>query len=512
MKNIFKLICCLLIASNSFGAVEKLRGTLSKKGDVVYFSTNGDIKVVKMEKKFQYALDKVMVNSPEYIFEFEGTVDGDDLITSKVPTVYAGVRDLRGFFHKDSEGNLLIDDQPVRYGRTKVIYNDSFDNISKRHYLNKDVTTQGYLDGDTFVINAIIEDHLISADSQNVFIAPEEFNKKPSKFITEKMPLNKYSQAKNPFRGVVFNKKNYEVEPGESVLVITLSGRQGDAPGASAGHFTIGMGEVQDDMTIKGEVFNFYFVGEKEVLAGNTDLVSYFGHLIQGQQNYRPTYTLYAYGVDKKKLRQVRDSLEKENHKVRTLEGLKITPGYNCTTTSTNELKEVDIYGNHKNFFNSIFDSQNISYINPFSYGSRNTDGKGTVGLIRTLSYALSEDPQHYIPRAAFESFAINFAKKRKNKKMGIKRVDYIFIPQTPSKRQVGGISYDDPIKEGKKVLEYEKKRSNRRKSEKEARATLVNPDATQDEIAKAKEVNQNEVSWEEDQKMVREFLYNTID
>jgi hypothetical protein len=512
MKNIFKLICCLLIASSSFGSIQKLRGTLSEKDGVVYFSSNGESKIVKMDKKFQFALDRVMVNSPNYIFEFEGIIEGDSLVTSKVPTVYGGVSDLRGFFHKDSEGNLRIDDQLVRYGRTKVIYSDSFDEHSKNHYLNKQVTTQGFFENGTFVINAILEDNLLSASSDNAFIAPGAFNESPADFITEKMPLNKYSQGKDPFRGVVYNKKNYEVTPGESVLIVTLSGRQGDAPGSAAGHYTIGMGEVQDDMTIKGEVFNFYFVGPKEVLAGNTDLVSYFGHLIQGQQNYRPTYTLYAYGVDKKKLRQVRDRLEKENHKVRTVEGLKITPGYNCTTTSTNELKEIGIYGNHKNFFNSVFDVQNISYINPFSYGSRNTDGKGTLGMVRTLSYALSEDPQHYIPRAAFESFAINFAKKRKAKKMGIKRVDYVFIPQTPSKRQVGGISYDDPIKEGKKVLDFDKARSKRRDNEKKARSILKNPDSTQDELVWAREINENELSWEEDQKMVREFLYNTID
>lgn len=512
MKNIFKLICCLLIASSSFGATQKHRGTLSKKNDVIYFSTKGETKIVKMDKRFQFALDKVMVNSPNYIFEFEGSIEGDDLVTSKVPTVYGGESDLRGIFHKDSEGNLRIDDQLVRYGRTKVVYSDSFDNISKDYYLNKSVTTQGVYENDIFVINAILEDNLISATPINDYIAPEGFDKDPSEFITEKMPLNKYSQGKNPFRGVVFNKNNYEVTPGESVLIVTLSGRQGDAPGASAGHYTIGMGEVQDDMTIKGEVFNFYFVGPKEVLAGNTDLVSYFGHLIQGQQNYRPTYTLYAYGVDKKKLRQVRDRLEKENHKVRTEKGLKITPGYNCTTTSVYELSEIGIYGNHKNFFNSIFDAQNISYINPFSYGSRNTDGKGTIGIIRTLSYALSEDPQDYIPRAAFESYAINFSKKSKAKKMGIKRVDYVFIPQTPSKRQVGGISYDDPIKEGKKVLDYDKKRSKRIKLEKKARQTLVDINSSEDELVWARRMIQNEVSWEEDQKMVREFLYNTID
>lgn len=503
------LIALVLIVSTQ-AQVQKLRGTLAKEGEVTFLKSNDNRYIVDIRDEFKFALDEVVLNSPSYIFEFEGEVIDGTLHTSKVPTIFGGVKDIAGFFYRDSEGQLKIGETKVRYGRTKIIYQDSFDDKSKNYYLDKEVTAQGFYDNDTFVINALIERDLISA--KNTFRASEEFEKSPKDFIIEKMPLNKFSQSKTPFKGTIYKKSNYEVEVGESVLIVTLSGRQGDAPGAAAGHFTVGMGEVQDDFSIKGEVFNFYFVGPKEVLAGNTDLISYFGHLIQGQQNYRPTYTLYAYGVDKKKLRQVRDALEVENHKVRTLEGLKITPGYNCTTTSTNALKEVGIYGNHKNFFNSLFDVQNLSYLNPFSYGARKSDGEGTMGLIRTVSYSLKEDPQHYIPRAAFESFVENFSKKSKTKKMGIKKVDYIFIPQTPSNRQLGGISYDDPIKEGKKVLDFDKARSIRRENEKKAKVIVANINSSEDELVWAREILENEVSWREDQKLVREFLYNTID
>ncbi|WP_127717205.1 hypothetical protein [Halobacteriovorax sp. HLS] len=512
MKNIFKAALILSIFASASSYAENFRGRLSKKNDKTYFETEGQSLIVEIDKRFKYALDDVVVNSPGYIFEFEGEVIDGSLHTSKVPTIFAGTKDLNGHFTKDSSGQLFINEQKVKFGRTKVIYNDSFDKFSKEYYLNKDVVTQGHYEDDTFVINAIVEKGLISAEAQNQYPPSEEFSKDPEEFILKKMPLNKYSQSSTPFRGTIINKKNYDVEVGESVLIITLSGRQGDAPGSAAGHFTVGMGEVQEDMSIKGEVFNFYFVGPKEVLAGNTDLTSYFGHLIQGQQNYRPTYTLYAYGVDKKKLRSVRDQLEKENHKVRTVKGLEITPGYNCTTTSTNELKKIGIVGNHQNILRSIFDVQNISYINPFSYGARNSNGQGTLGMIRTLSYTLSEDPENYIPRAAFESFVKNFSRKSQIKKMGIKKVDYVFIPQTKSKRQVGGISYDDPIKEGKKVLDFDKLRSARIENERKAREILNNSTSTEEEILWAREISENEVSWEEDQKMVREFLYNTID
>jgi hypothetical protein len=510
MKYQSKLLLCLLFVFNAFAAQDSLRGTLSSEEGQTFLTSNGQKYSVHMTEEFKYALDKVVINSPNYIFELEGEIRGEEIHTSKVPTIYGGEEDLSGFLHRDEFGQLKIDDQPVRYGRTKVIYQDSFDQNSKDYYVDKFVTTQGQFEDGEFVINAIIEKDLLSASSD--YSAPEEFNKSPKDFIIDKMPLNKYSQAKDPFNGTLYSKKNYSVTPGESVLIVTLSGRQGDAPGSAAGHFTVGMGEVQDDLSIKGEVFNFYFVGPKEVLAGNTDLVSYFGHLIQGQQNYRPTYTLFAYGVDKNKLRSVRDELEKENHKVRTKEGLKITPGYNCTTTSTNALRDIGIYGNHKNFFSSLLDVQNLSYLNPFSYGARNSDGEGTLGMIRTVSYTLKEDPQHYIPRPAFESFVENFSRKSKAKKMGIKRVDYVYIPQTPSKRQVGGISYDDPIKEGKKVLDFDKKRNERRNNEKKAKEIIANSNSSEDQLVWARDILKNEVSWEEDQKLVREFLYNTID
>ncbi len=488
-----------------------LRGQIHKENDSIFFKSSDGVREIVMDKKFLFTLDKVVVNSPEYIFEIEGEVSDSQIITHKVPTIFAGTSSLSGYLHIDNDGELRIDEQLIKFGRTKVIYKNSFDNISKSSYLDRDVTAQGsYKDG-VFYINAILDDKLISATIDHSYPAPKEFSKNPRDFIINEMAKNKFSQLKNSFKGVLFQKKNYQVEVGESVLIITLSGRQGDSPGSAGGHFTVGMGEVMEDMTIKGEVSNFYFKGPKEVLAGNTDLVSYFGHLIQGQVNYRPTYTLFAYGVDKKKLREVRDDLERENHKVRTDPELNITPGYNCATTSTKALNKVGVYGNHRNALSSIFDIQNFSYLNPFSYGARHTDGQGTMGTIRTVSYALSEDPENYVPRAAFNSYVENFSSSKMNKKMGIKKVDYIFIPQVPSLRQVGGMSYDEPIGEGKKVVDYSKARSKRIKMEEQARAILQDSNASEDELVWAREIRETEVSWKEDQKMVREFFDRTI-
>lgn len=455
----------LFFSVNSFSAL--VIGSLSQneKGEIILSSKEAGkevSRIVQMDDKFKYTLDSKMLNSPDYLLEFEGEIKGDYLITSKTPTIVAGELKLRGVLQLDSNGELSLAGTRAVFGRTKPIYGIPFDEMSKSSFVNREIEAVGRMENGVFVISALIEKDLLSVNGPTNYPAPAEFKIDPLSFILEKMPLNKNSQRKNPFSGIVFNKKGYTPAPGESVLIITLSGRQGDAPGASAGHFAIGGGVVAEDLSIKGETYNFYFEGPKEVLAGNTDLVSYFGHLIQGQQNYRPTYTLYAYGIKPKDLRIVRDLYEKELHKVRTEKGLEITPGYNCTTTSNYVLREVGIYGKHHNLGKRMLDLQNTGYINPLSWWANNATAEGTVGSLRVLSYVTTRDPEHYVPRSALESFAKNFSSKRWNKRKGIKRVDYIFIPQTPSRRQVGGMSYDQPIKEGKRIVEYSNKRKER--------------------------------------------------
>ncbi|MFT6071339.1 MAG: hypothetical protein ACJAT2_000521 [Bacteriovoracaceae bacterium] len=465
MNNSSLVLLGLLLSAQAFGAT--LIGSLSEseKGEVILSSLEkgGPIsRVLLMDDKFKYTLDSKMLNSPGYLLQFEGEIEGDHFITSKTPTIVAGDMKLIGLLKRSPEGELSINGTRVTYGRTKPIYGIPFDETSKGSFVDKEVEAQGQIINGVFVINAIIEKDLLSVKGPDNYPAPASFKADPLNFILKEMPKNINSQRVNPFSGIVYNKKGYTPTPGEGVLIITLSGRQGDSPGASAGHFAIGGGVVAEDLSIKGETYNFYFEGPKEVLAGNTDLVSYFGHLIQGQQNYRPTFTLYAYGVSKEDLRKVRDLYERELHKVRTVKGLEITPGYNCTTTSNYVLREIGIHGAHHNLGNRMLDFQNVGYINPLSWWANNTSGEGTVGGLRVLSYVSTRDPEHYVPRATLESFAKNFSNKRWNKRKGIKRVDYVFIPQTPSRRQVGGMSYDSPIKEGKRIVDYSNERGER--------------------------------------------------
>ncbi|MCP4915253.1 MAG: hypothetical protein GY909_19185 [Oligoflexia bacterium] len=508
------LVCALSLMSLAVLAQPvTLTGVLSQNEDKFFlknFSKVGPQNVeIKMHKDFIYTLDEKMVNSPNYMLQFEGDLEGNILSTEKTPTIVGGSVEVSGVFKEDN-GNYFVGDQVASFGRTKPIYGIPFDNESKMSYVGKEVIAQGEyveVNGEkVFSINAIVEKDIFKVESE-VFKAPEAFDKDPKKFILEEMPKNVNSQSRVPFKGVMASKKGYTPEAGESVLVITVSGRQGDDPGASAGHFAIGGGVVNEEGMIDGETYNFYFEGPKEVLAGNTDLVSYFGHLIQGQQNYRPTYTLFAYGIDKKELRKVRDLYEKELHKVRTEKGLKITPGYNCTTTSNYVLRDIGIYGNNHNLGRRIFDVQNIGYINPFSWFANRANNESFAAKPRIISYVSTRDKEHYIPRPAFESYVKNFSSKRWRKRKGIKRVDFLFIPQTPSARQVGGISYNDPISEGNKIISFANKRdAERMKDIKRAQEILLNQDA-----ADKADIDWAREYWAQDQAEVKELL-NTID
>jgi hypothetical protein len=289
------------------------------------------------------------------------------------------------------------------------------------------------------------------------------------------MPKNKNSQSRRPYRGNVIKHKNTRVLPGDPVFIITFSGRQGDAPDTVAGHFAIGMGEVDNNLEVKGELFNFYFDGPKEVPAGNTDLTSYFGHLIQGQNNYRPTYTVLVYGKTKKELKSVRDALEKDLHRVRTERGLGITPMYNCSTTAFRTLRSIDITGAHEH---RRFNPKRLIF--PRKKPALDS------GLFTQLIYGLRSDYATFIPRRTFESLVKNITKR--SKEMGITRMDYIFLPQYKSKRPVGGVSVGGL---SQTVLFYGVSgfRALQIKKFEKAVLTLEDPKATKRDIIKAKKI-----------------------
>ena len=481
------------------------RGTLFKRNGAPMAKishNNNQVEVhLQASKKHQKYLDKVLLNRPDYIFELDGELNKTNLTLSKMPSIVGGLIDIKGHLTK-SDDQLYINGMKAKFGRTKVIYRDKFDEKSEQYFINKKVHIQGQMEEDTLVINAIILDDLLSASENNEYPPVSEFQENPLKYVLKEMPKNENSQKRIPFRGVLKKNSNYTAAPGDNYLFVTYSGRQGDDPGAAAGHFALGMGTVNDDLSLKGETFNFYFTGPKEVLASNTGLVSYFGHLIQGQVNYRPTYSLIAYGKSKKELLKLRDLYEDQLHRVRTEEGLTITQVYNCVTTSLKALKKVGIKGASQYFWAQLFDIQNLAL--PLAVIPKPRPIKDE-SVIRVASYAARKDPQLYVPRQAFEDLAKSLVKK--SKKFGIDRVDYVFMPQTESNRPVGGIGYNDVFKEATKILKFRDKRAKRIKNEEWAKKVVANTNSSTSELSRAKDILANAISQKKDQEQIDEVL-----
>jgi hypothetical protein len=215
-------------------------------------------------------------------------------------------------------------------------------------------------------------------------------------------------------------------------------------------------------MSLRAEVSNAYVTNEKDILSGNTSLTSYYSHLVQGQNNYRPTYTLIVYGIDKAKLKQFRDALEASHIDFREKE-LEITPQFNCTTETVKALKAAGIEGDYLQFDNHLKKAISSPL---YLFG----------GMGKTLNFALGNDASRFHPRPAFESFVRAFESEKYRKKLGVTRVDYVFYNQLKSNRPVGGMALGEPFRAGtfKKYYEEFEKNETTKLSKKELSEKLI--------------------------------------
>lgn len=451
-----RLSCSVLLGlflglTHNIYASNNYQGTLAfEKDNIILKTDNADYSINTSDKLLLGRIKSHVRDN--YYFSFKGVEHGNELIIKDTPTIIGDIQSITGTLEYNLVSGYSIDNVPAKFGRTKPIYDVPFDEESMKSYLGKNIKAQGhYDDNNAFVINSILENNLFVAGETELTPENQEhnaFNKNPYKYILKEMPKNNNSQNGKAFRGIVHQDKNYNVAPGEKVLIITLSGRQGDFVGAAGGHFAFGSGTVLDDenLSIDGQIHNFYFTGEKEVLAGNTKLNNYYGHIIQGQQNYRPTYTLLLYGVDANDLKKAKEAVETDLEKVRTVPGLEISQYYNCVTSSLDALEGIGLSPIIK----------------------RNNQEEGHKQLMKLalkhpskfldIAYVLTTFKERFIPRNAFEGFLKVLKNGDKRKRLGIKRIDYVFIPQTPSARAVGGISYNDFF-EGMKVIKNKDKK-----------------------------------------------------
>lgn len=362
----------------------------------------------------------VQSNGRPYAYEFKGTIKGQEFHLDQVPTNIPGPVELRGVLTVE-DGQYQLAGKRARFGYVKNLNGYEFDEISRQYFVGKEVWVDGEYDEDgVFVMQALTLADILSASRA-------DFQDNGKKFILEEMTKNENSQKNYPdaFRKTVFEKE--EVKPGDHALIVTLSGRQGDTFGSVNGHFVAGLAEVREDMSLRGEVSNAYVTNGKDILSGNTGLANYFSNLVQGQNVYRPTYTLVIYGISGERLQKFRNALEASHIEFRTKK-LDITAQFNCTTETVKALADAGIKGKYVqagNFFAGIFSSPLLLF--------------GETP--ETLHYALSNDPARYQPRPAFDSFVNASFDKKFRKKLGVKRVDYIFYPQIVSNRPVGGIA-----------------------------------------------------------------------
>lgn len=418
-------------------AAEYIKGTIEKSGEqYIIKNANGETPLLSNKTVMDSipSLESpsyvVQSNGKKYAFEFKGTSTAKGFILDQVPTNIAGEISETGILNYDAGTNSYsINGKKAVYGYTKVLNGYEFDDISKQAYVGTEVLAEGHINKDgVFVMNAITPANLFTANAPTP--APTEIQNLIDErgawdFTYKVINKNEYSQRDESFRTVFYEEENNPVVPGDDFLVITLSGRQGDSFGSINGHMVAGIGNVRDDMTLRGEVSNAYVTNGKDILSGNTSLTNYFSHLVQGQNNYRPTYTFIAYGVDKAKLQQFRDALEESHIQFRT-QKLSITPQFNCTTETVKALRNAGIVGNYKKWDNALLNI--ITKPLPL-FGKFGKD----------LNFTLGNDASLYQPRPAYNAFAGVFLRSDLRKKLGIKRVDFVFYAQTPSDRPIGG-------------------------------------------------------------------------
>lgn len=458
MKRIHKgfNLTCLVVLLLGFSASQSyseelttIRGTLVKCAEKFTYDVEA-IYCLKTAKSDIYKIypaegrDKILESIPSlhapsfvaqsngkpYVFEFLGSIDGEKFILQRTPTNVAGHHRLIGVVERDENGFLFktTDEQEytLRFGYTNKSNGYEFDDISKESLAESSdiLIADGEIIDEIFILQAFLPKTLFQINTEEgltVVDGPLEFTKNIYK--------NEISQSDQLIQRTLFlrdDKINHSFEE-EYALLVTLSGRQGDSFGPVNGHYVAGFAKVQNGLLV-GEFSNGYVTNDKDILSSNTDLVNYYGHLVQGQNIYRPTYTLVVYGIDKEKLLQFRDSLEASHIRFRT-EELEITPQFNCTTETNFALNTIGISGRVRNDVRFRTILANPLFL-PLSILGTTAD---------TLRYVLSNPASYFHPRSAFDSFIDAFTRERTLKRHGVTRVDYIFFPQIPSHRPVGG-------------------------------------------------------------------------
>ncbi|MBT5093669.1 MAG: hypothetical protein HOM21_05480, partial [Halobacteriovoraceae bacterium] len=148
-----RLFLSILVLFTSFSLLAKE----GKVRGVLFRDTDGQVKLkslvegreiirqLTVPKMFKYTLDKKMLNSPNYTLEVVGEVTDSKIVAKQTPTVVGDILDRKGILEKVA-GKFYLNGELARFGRTKPIYGIPFDDQSKKHYIGKEVITQGHFE------------------------------------------------------------------------------------------------------------------------------------------------------------------------------------------------------------------------------------------------------------------------------------------------------------------------------------------------------------------------------
>ena len=352
--------------------------------------------------------------------------DKNSFKVSEVPTIIHGDVTLEGVLEVLGNGQFRIEGVPSVFGRTKVVNKASFDSESEKFFTQKKIIANGIMENGIFTIQSIMQAGVFSAAPADASALPRGFLKHPVLYAAGMVRGAARSPSPTWFRGTVYSSPNHRVKENDSVLIISASGAEKDSPGAVNGHFSVGRGTVGKDLEIRdGELFNVYVTNEKEITPGNVNMVDYYSHIISGQNNYRPTYTLVFYGLTPEKINAIRKDLDRFHPHFRA-GNTKITSTINCTTLSVQAMGDIGFYGIQRNGENGT----------RYPILATQTQLPPKLTFAQQLKYAAETPRAEFMPGPAIVSILENI--NTLASQVGVTRVDFIFGGQTPSARPVG--------------------------------------------------------------------------
>ncbi|MBX9766234.1 MAG: hypothetical protein K2X47_03095 [Bdellovibrionales bacterium] len=334
-------------------------------------------------------------------------------------------------------GVFTIDGREFRFGEGKIVGGTRFDLKSQKAMIGQNMTALLKETPTGLVLTAAIQSGLFSA-------SPSPLNATEKTHLKAHIKLNggKSGLSGRPFDPKFQSYLNYratlsearEVKVGDSALIITFSGSQGDDFGASMGHFAFGQARVLENGELSGEISNFYpTVNEKDIQPGHINLVDYFGNIVSGQNQYRPVFSLVIYGISAEALKEAAQNMDRVFTFLFDRPEFQISINNYCTTESCTTLKAAGI--------DPITSPEGLKYSLLNSLRSTFKTFTQKPGMFGKLMYFLFEDPAHFLPRRSFDRALQNVISKGELGEQPISRIDYIFQGQVPSERARGGLS-----------------------------------------------------------------------